>query len=60
MSSVGFLRYEPGAGLPLHKHDFAQIWYVIDGVFRTGARAIYEGRMNLKAALMPAEIDLEH
>ena len=28
--NVGFLRYEPGAGFPLHKHDFAQIWYVIE------------------------------
>jgi len=26
----------------------------------TGARPIYEGRMNLKAAPEPAEIDLEH
>jgi hypothetical protein len=23
---VGFLRYQPGAGFPLHKHDFAQIY----------------------------------
>ena len=98
--NVGFLRYEPGAGFPLHKHDFAQIWYVIDGVFTmgektygpgtivymedphfenemrtetggtvlfvqypgptTGARPIYDGRMNLKAAPKAAEIDLEH
>ena len=34
--NVGFLRYEPGAGFPLHKHDFAQIWYVIDGEFQMG------------------------
>jgi len=26
----------------------------------TGARPIYDGRMNLKAAPKPAEIDLEH
>ena len=92
--NVGFLRYEPGAGFKLHKHDFAQIWYVIEGEFRmgarkygpgtlvymedphfedemktetggtvlfvqypgptTGAKPIYDGRMNLKAASPPA------
>ena len=80
-------------------HDFAQIWYVIEGEFRmgarkygpgtlvymedphfedemktetggtvlfvqypgptTGARPIYDGRMNLKAPLPPEQIDLE-
>ena len=89
-----------GAGFPLHKHDFAQIWYVIEGEFQmgdkkygpgtlvymgdphfehemrtetggtvlfvqypgptTGARPIYDGRMNLKAAPAPETIDLEH
>ena len=29
--NAGFLRYAPGAGFPLHKHDFAQVWYIIDG-----------------------------
>jgi hypothetical protein len=24
--NAGFLHYAPGAGFPLHKHDFAQIW----------------------------------
>ncbi|UYN93569.1 MAG: cupin domain-containing protein [Enhydrobacter sp.] len=97
--NVGFLRYEPGAGFPLHKHDFAQVWYIIDGEFRmgerrygpgtlvymedphfenemrtetggtvlfvqypgptTGARPIYDGRMNLKVAPPPGELDLE-
>src|SRR5947207_9201102 len=41
--NVGFLRYEPGAGFPLHKHDFAQIWYVIDGVFKMGERTYGPG-----------------
>jgi hypothetical protein len=34
--NAGFLRYEPGAGFPLHKHDFAQVWYIIEGEFRMG------------------------
>jgi hypothetical protein len=86
--NAGFLHYEPGAGFRLHKHDFAQVWYVIDGEFNmggkvygpgtvvyhadphyeeamttetggtlffvqyqghtTGARPVYEGRMNIK------------
>jgi mannose-6-phosphate isomerase-like protein (cupin superfamily) len=98
--NAGFLRYEPGAGFPLHKHDFAQVWYIIDGEFQMGERKygpgtlvymedphfenemrtetggtvlfvqypgpttgglpIYEGRMNLKAAPPPEQIDLEH
>jgi len=97
--NAGFLRYEPGAGFRLHKHDFAQVWYVIEGTFRmgerthgpgtlvymedphfehemhtetggtvlfvqypgptTGARPIYEGRMNLKQAQKAEEFDLE-
>lgn len=36
--NAGFLRYEPGAGFPLHKHDFAQIWYIIEGEFQMGDR----------------------
>jgi hypothetical protein len=83
----------------LHKHDFAQVWYIIDGEFQmgdrkygpgtlvymedphfenemrtetggtvlfvqyqgptTGARPIYDGRMNLKVAPAPQELDLE-
>jgi mannose-6-phosphate isomerase-like protein (cupin superfamily) len=98
--NAGFIRYEPGAGFPLHKHDFAQIWYIIDGEFKmgdktygpgtlvymqdphfeyemhtdtggtvlfvqfqgptTGARPIYEGRMNVKQVKPIEEEDLEH
>lgn len=86
--NAGFLRYEPGASFPRHRHDFAQVWYIIEGEFRfdghtygpgtiaympdphfehemhtdtggtilfvqypgasTGARPIYDGRMNLR------------
>lgn len=98
--NAGFLRYEPGAGFPLHKHDFAQIWYIIDGEFKfgdktygpgtiaympdphfehemktetggtilfvqypgptTGARPIYDGRMNVKVVKPIEQEDLEH
>lgn len=98
--NAGLLRYEPGAGFRLHKHDFAQIWYILEGEFRcgdrvygpgtfaympdphfehemhtetggtivflqyqgptTGARPIYEGRMNLKTVPPVEAADLEH
>src|ERR1700751_1456330 len=31
--NAGFLKYAPGASFPLHWHDFAQVWYIIDGEF---------------------------
>jgi hypothetical protein len=31
--NAGFLKYAPGASFPLHRHDFAQVWYIIDGEF---------------------------
>ena len=31
--NAGFLKYTPGASFPLHRHDFAQIWYIIEGEF---------------------------
>src|SRR5882757_10565212 len=43
--NAGFLRYEPGAGFPLHKHDFAQIWYIIEGKFRCGERTYEPGTL---------------
>ena len=36
--NAGFVRYEPGAHHPRHRHDFAQVWYVLEGTFRIGAR----------------------
>ncbi len=34
--NAGFVRYEAGAHHPLHRHDFAQVWYVLEGTFRIG------------------------
>jgi hypothetical protein len=36
--NAGFLKYAPGASFPLHRHDFAQIWYIIDGEFTFGGK----------------------
>lgn len=41
--NAGFLHYEPGAGFRLHKHDFAQVWYVIDGEFNMGGKVYGPG-----------------
>ncbi len=43
--NAGFVRYEPGANHPLHRHDFAQIWYVLEGTFKIGARVVGPGSM---------------
>jgi hypothetical protein len=32
--NAGLLRLAPGAHHPLHRHDFAQIWYILEGEFR--------------------------
>lgn len=36
--NAGLLHYEPGASFPLHKHDFAQVWYILDGEFDFGGK----------------------
>ena len=34
--NAGLIRYEPGAGYPLHRHDFAQVWYILEGDMSCG------------------------
>jgi mannose-6-phosphate isomerase-like protein (cupin superfamily) len=43
--NAGIVRYEPGARHPLHRHDFSQVWYVLSGEFRIGARTVGPGMM---------------
>lgn len=43
--NAGILRLEPGAHHPLHKHDFAQIWYILEGEFRIGVGTYGPGTM---------------
>ena len=43
--NAGILRLEPGAHHPLHKHDFAQIWYILEGEFRIGSGTYGPGTM---------------
>jgi quercetin dioxygenase-like cupin family protein len=43
--NAGIINYLPGAGFALHKHDFAQVWYVIDGQCRFGDKTLGPGDM---------------
>jgi hypothetical protein len=43
--NAGLLRFEPGAHHPLHEHDFAQVWYVLEGEFEMGDRVCGPGTM---------------
>lgn len=43
--NAGFVRYAPGASYPVHRHDFAAIWYVLEGEFTIGGRKYGPGTM---------------
>ena len=43
--NAGILRLQPGAHHPLHHHDFAQVWYVLEGTFRIGPHECGPGTM---------------
>lgn len=41
--NAGFVRYEPGAHHPFHKHDFAQVWHILEGEFTIGGKTYGPG-----------------
>ena len=43
--NAGILRYEPGEGFVKHRHDFAQVWYVIEGEFQYGDETLRAGHI---------------
>lgn len=43
--NAGILRLEPGAHHPVHNHDFAQVWYVLEGTFTIGGKECTPGTM---------------
>ena len=43
--NAGFVRYEPGAHHPMHRHDFAQVWYILEGTFTIGGKIYGPGTM---------------
>ena len=43
--NAGIVTYEPGAGFPLHMHEFAQLWYVLEGECCFGEHRLAAGDM---------------
>jgi len=43
--NAGILRLEPGAHHPVHRHDFAQVWYILEGEFHIGGGTYSAGTM---------------
>lgn len=43
--NAGTVSYPPGGGFPAHKHDFAQLWYVLEGECRLGEQTLRAGDM---------------
>ena len=43
--NAGILRYEAGEGFVTHRHDFAQVWYVIEGECQYGNEVLRTGHI---------------
>ena len=43
--NAGILRLEPGAHHPIHNHEFAQVWYILEGTFQIGGHECTPGSM---------------
>ena len=43
--NAGFVRYAPGSSHPMHRHDFAQVWYITEGDFIIGGKNYGPGTM---------------
>lgn len=43
--NAGLLKFAPGAHHPWHRHDFAQVWYVLEGQFTVGGKTYGPGTM---------------
>lgn len=43
--NAGILRLERGAHHPIHNHDFAQVWYVLEGTFKIDGNVVKPGAM---------------
>jgi hypothetical protein len=43
--NAGLVRYDAGAHHPFHKHDFAQVWYILEGTFTIGEATYGPGTM---------------
>jgi ChrR Cupin-like domain len=43
--NAGIVRYERGSHHPRHNHDFAQVWYILEGEFTIGGKQYGPGTM---------------
>lgn len=43
--NAGLLRLDPGGHHPWHRHDFAQVWYILEGEFRIAGKLYGPGTM---------------
>jgi ChrR Cupin-like domain len=43
--NAGIVRYERGSHHPRHNHDFAQVWYILEGEFTIGGKHYGPGTM---------------
>jgi mannose-6-phosphate isomerase-like protein (cupin superfamily) len=43
--NAGLIRFAPGSSHPVHRHDFAQIWYILEGEFVIDGRNYGPGTM---------------
>ena len=43
--NAGIVRYERGSHHPRHNHDFAQVWYILEGEFTIGGKLYKSGTM---------------
>ena len=41
--NTGTIHYPAGTGFPRHRHDFAQVWYILDGECQYGDRTLRQG-----------------
>ena len=41
--NAGTIHYPAGTGFPLHRHDFAQVWYVLEGECEFGEKRLRAG-----------------
>ena len=41
--NCGTIYHPPGTGFPTHRHDFAQVWYILEGECRLGERTLRTG-----------------
>ena len=43
--NAGLVRFAPGSSYPMHRHGFAQVWYILEGEFTIGGKKYGPGTM---------------